>query len=284
MPSAIEPVLVPLGSAEIIDISGPDAAAFAHAQFASDVAGLGVGAWQYSAWLSAQGRTRAVFVLMRPDADRFLAWLPLGGAAAIRDALARFVLRAKVKIESRDGWGLAAVDAGEFDLEPREARAHGPGFAFTQPGPLARIGWLGPAEAKPAANALLNEWRLADIAARLPWLDPAVQDEFVPQALDLPRIDAIRFDKGCYPGQEIAARLHFRGGIKRNLYRVRIDGDDTLAPGSRILDDTTQAGTVLYGARRNDGAFESLCVLADASTASLRLVTEHGRLASIVAP
>ena len=139
MSAAIEPVLVPLGSAEIIEIAGPDAVAFAHAQFTSDVAGLAVANWQYSAWLSAQGRARCVFVLLRTDADRLLAWLPLGGVAVIRDALARFVLRAKLKVEVRDGWALARVEATALELQPREVQAHGEGYFFAQPGPDQRI-------------------------------------------------------------------------------------------------------------------------------------------------
>src|SRR5690349_15145114 len=88
---------VPLDRAELIEIAGADAIAFAHAQFSSDVAALAAGAWQWSAWLSAEGRTRAVFAVLRVADDRLLVWLPLGGARAIADALARYVLRAKVR-------------------------------------------------------------------------------------------------------------------------------------------------------------------------------------------
>jgi folate-binding protein YgfZ len=283
MSAAIEPVLVPLGSAEIIEIDGPDAVAFAHAQFTSDVAGLAVGNWQFSAWLSAQGRARCVFVLLRTDADHLLAWLPLGGAAVIRDALARFVLRAKAKIEAGDGWALARVDGRSLDLQPREARTHGEGYAFVQPGPEKRVAWLGRAPAHLAQNTALDAWRLADIAARLPWLDPAVQDEFVPQALDLPRIDAIRFDKGCYPGQEIAARLHFRGGAKRSVYRVRLTGDKPVTAGLRVENGKGEAGVVLYGAPSHVGKFEALCVLPDSMAQSQPLVSAEGHTVEIVA-
>ena len=284
MSAAIEPVLVPLGSAEIIEIAGPDAVAFAHAQFTSDVAGLAVGTWQYSAWLSAQGRARVVFVLLRTDADCLLAWLPLGGAAGIRDALARFVLRAKVKVEAGDGWALARADWAALELQPREVRVLGEGYAFVQPGPDERTAWLGRASAQSAQNAALEAWRLADVAARLPWLDPALQDEFVPQALDLPRIDAIRFDKGCYPGQEIAARLHFRGGAKRSLYRVRLTGDAPVTAGLRIENGKGEAGVVLYGATSHAGEHEALCVLPDAMAKLQPLVSAQGHSAEVIAP
>jgi folate-binding protein YgfZ len=283
MSAEIEPALIPLGSAEIIEIAGPDAVAFAHAQFTSDVAGLAVGNWQYNAWLSAQGRARCVFVLLRTDADHLLAWLPLGGAAVIREALARFVLRAKVKLEAGVGWAFARVDGASADLQPHDVRAHGKGYAFAQPGPEERIAWLGRASAQSAQSTALDAWRLADIAVRLPWLDPALRDEFVPQALDLPRIDAIRFDKGCYPGQEIAARLHFRGGAKRGLYRVRLTGDKPVTAGLRVENGKGEAGVVLYGVPSQAGEYEALCVLPDAMAESTRIESTQGHSTEIVA-
>lgn len=261
---------VPLASAEVIEIAGPDAIAFAHAQFTSDVAGLAVGTWQFSAWLSAQGRARAVFVLLRPDADRLLAWVPLGGAAPIRDALARFVLRAKVQLTAHATWALSAsVDNAVAAPASHAVVRHEDGFAFAQPG--ARVARIGPAPAIAADGEGLGAWRRADIAAGLPWLAPSLQDEFVPQALQLERIDAIRFDKGCYPGQEIAARLHFRGGSKRNLHRLRFAGERDVPSGTPVHDGAASAGIVLFSARVSTDEYEALAVLADSSTASSHL-------------
>jgi tRNA-modifying protein YgfZ len=261
---------VALACAEVIEIAGADAIAFAHAQFTSDVAGLEPGTWQFSAWLSAQGRARAVFALLRPDANRLLAWLPLGGAAAIRDALGRFVLRSKVQLVMHADWMLSAVDAAA--IEPAAVIERQGGFAFAQPG--ARFAWIGPGASISSEREALNAWRLADIAAGLPWLAPALQDEFVPQAISLERIDAIRFDKGCYPGQEIAARLHFRGGSKRNLRRLRFSSRSNVVPGTQVLDGEASAGNVLYSARISDRECEALAVLADSSVASSRLTVD----------
>ena len=87
-----------LADPQIVELAGADAIAFAQAQFSSDLATLGNGQWQWSAWLSAQGRVRAFFHLLRLSDDRLLLWLRGGSALALRDALARFVFRAKVQI------------------------------------------------------------------------------------------------------------------------------------------------------------------------------------------
>jgi len=273
---------VPLHRAELIEIAGPDAIAFAHAQFTSDVAGLALGAWQFSAWLSAQGRARSVFVLLRPAHDRLFAWLPLGGAAPIRDALARFVLRAKVQLTVHDDWMLALAGAAIGTRPgPRQVIEHESGLVLEQPGATARVAWIGPSTQSPFDAEASNLWRLADIAAGLPWLAPAVQDEFVPQALELERIDAIRFDKGCYPGQEIAARLHFRGGSKRSLRRLHLHGGDDAAPGARIRDGDADVGSILYSVRVSALEQEALAVLADANVDASRLAVDGARISSI---
>jgi folate-binding protein YgfZ len=60
-------------------------------------------------------------------------------------------------------------------------------------------------------------WQAADIAAGLPWIVAATQDVFIPQTLNLDLIDGISFTKGCYPGQEVVARSHYRGTVKRRM-------------------------------------------------------------------
>jgi folate-binding protein YgfZ len=265
MSIARDPTLVPLDRAELIELSGADALTFAHAQFASDVAGIGVGTWQWSAWLTAQGRTRCVFALLRTAPDHFLIWLPLGGAAPIREALARFVLRAKVRIALPEGWSLCTRDdeSGLDQAPPRPIADRLGGYAFAQPGPKPRIAWLGPAPSAHTNPAALATWRLADIAAGLPWLDAATRDEFVPQALGLERLEALRFDKGCYPGQEIAARLHFRGGTKQRLQRLTLLGANAAPGGTVITAASGNVGTVLYSATISAQVHEALAVLVD---------------------
>lgn len=262
-----------LDRAELIEIAGADAPAFSHAQFSSDVAGLATGSWQWSAWLTAQGRVRSVFALLRVADDRFLLWLPLGGARAMRDALARYVLRAKVRIDAHDDVSLRDF-TGAAAPAPSAIVERDGGHAFAMPG--ERIAWLGPSRDTPNDAHALDAWRRADIAAGLPWIAAATQDAFVPQALDLERIDAIRFDKGCFPGQEIAARLHFRGGVKQRLRRTVLHGAGDVEPGLRIDASGSAAGIVLYGARSGEESFDALAVINETTSADAHLASSNG--------
>jgi len=257
-------MITSLGPAALIRIAGRDALAFAHAQFTSDVRGLAEGAWQWSAWLDAQGRARAVFLLLRVAPDELLAWQPLGDPATLNTSLARFVMRAAVRIEAIDAT-VEAIDAPHDVLAGRVAH-DGAGWTFV----LAdgRGVRLVPGDPRPADTAALVEWRLRDIEARLPLLPEAMAGECTPQALDLESIDAIRFDKGCYPGQEIAARLHYRGGNKRHLHRAAAEGHASPGAGDELFDPAgALAGRILYVA--GSSTPRVLGVLADGSSRTL---------------
>lgn len=66
-------------------------------------------------------------------------------------------------------------------------------------------------------------WQQMDIQAGLPWIEQPTQDLFIAQTLNLDLIGAVSFTKGCYPGQEVVARAHYRGTLKRRMYRGHMD-------------------------------------------------------------
>ena len=259
---------IPLQPAELVELEGRDAVAFAHAQFTTDVRALRVHGWQWSALLDAQGRALAFFLLARLADERLLSWLPIGDAHTFRDALARFVFRSRVTITVReDAWLHRDDDA--TPPAPWTTREHEGGIAVALTGASTRVAWIGPAvDATSGDTDTLVAWRRADIDDRLPLLPASLAGKFVPQALELQRIGEIRFDQGCYPGQEIAARLHFRGGNKRSLRRLRIRGTKA-ASGESLLDrDGTQVGTILHAAPDGNDSL-ALAVVADAAIGTL---------------
>jgi folate-binding protein YgfZ len=267
-------MLTPLCPAALLVIEGKDAVPFVHAQFTSDVQTLAPGRWQWSAWLDAQGRARTVFALLAPSPGRLIAWQPLGDAQAMRDALQRFVFRSAVRLEVLDGWSLHRRH-GEPPAAQQLLTEEG-GLALAVPGLPPRTAWLAPTGGAYDPAALL-EWRRADILARLPLLPTELAGEFVPQALGLEPIDAIRFDKGCYPGQEVAARLHFRGGNKRHLHLVRIDGAAPEAGAQVVGAEGAAVGRILYSAAESDGSKSlALAVLAASGVDAGELKTADG--------
>src|SRR5690606_35912332 len=103
-------------------------------------------------------------------------------------------------------------------------------------------------------------WRLEHIRAGLAQIYPPTYESFVAQMLNLDLIGAISFEKGCYTGQEIIARAHYRGAVKRRMFRFAASCSPA-PPGARILADGQRAGEVVDAAA-SDGGCELLAVIS----------------------
>ncbi|EIM01295.1 folate-binding protein YgfZ [Rhodanobacter thiooxydans LCS2] len=244
------PTLLP---AETLLLEGPDATAFAQAQFSSAVNSLATGHWQFSAWLDPQGRVRALFHLARLADERYLLLLRGGDAAEMTDALRRFVFRAKLAVTALPPRALATGPA----LSLHAVIDDGESVSLGGDTHSLRIGAVGAGD---------DAWRLMQLHAGWPWLPTPLLGELLPPALSLHRLQAVAIDKGCYPGQEIVARLHFRGGHKRHLHRVTLSQATTA--GNALHRDGRMVGCVLDVVAMNDGS-EALVVLADDIAAQL---------------
>ncbi|MTI74633.1 MAG: folate-binding protein YgfZ [Stenotrophomonas sp.] len=226
---------------QVLALSGPDAVAFAQAQFANDVPSLADGHWHWNAWLTAKGRVLAVFQLLRLDAGQLLLLCHDGGVEAMAEQLRRFVFRRKVTLAHADAFAVEAA----FQAP---ARAHGAAFAHLDGGAIEldlgtaahpRTLRLVPAGTAAYVDAAELAWRQWDLRFGLPRLEASQQEQWTPQQLGLDRLAAYSVKKGCYPGQEIVARTHFLGKAKRSL--ALLHGDLASTPGDAV----TQAGATL---------------------------------------
>jgi folate-binding protein YgfZ len=82
------------------------------------------------------------------------------------------------------------------------------------------------------------QWDSLDVQTGLPWIEASTQDLFIPQTLNLDLIGGVSFTKGCYPGQEIVARSHYRGTVKKRmgLGRLQSSTEAPLIPGADVFD------------------------------------------------
>jgi folate-binding protein YgfZ len=88
-----------------------------------------------------------------------------------------------------------------------------------------------------------EDWALDSLRAGLPEVWQAQSEEFTPHMLNLDLLGAVSFDKGCYPGQEIVARTHYRGASKRRTHRF--ESAEAVAPGDKVSDGERDVGEVL---------------------------------------
>lgn len=276
-----------LGETGLIAAEGEDAVAFLHAQLTSDVAGLAVFKTQYSGYCSPKGRLLATFLTWRLQ-DCTLLQLPVALSETIRVRLAKYVLRAKVKIaDIRSTWrlfGVSGRDAaaalapitGTSSMALHDVVTVGD-VAATRVSP-ARYLILTSAVHAPALRTALEAvareepealWDRLDIEAGIPWIMQATQDEFIPQMVNLDLIGGVSYSKGCYPGQEIVARTHYLGRIKQRMHRVHIGGGGAPEPGdplySALFGAEQASGSVVNVAPHPQGGNEALAVIQTAA-------------------
>jgi folate-binding protein YgfZ len=214
---------------------------------------------------SAQGRVQAVTWLIERD-DGIALVLPESMIESVAARLRKYVLRAKVKVESGAGRLTAGVaDAAALTqiagLSADCAHLQIAGVSCVRLPGHAQILLLASApswgEPDPADDL---RWRLESVRAGRPQVYPETHEAFVAQMLNLDLLDAVSFTKGCYTGQEIIARTHYRGAIKRRMFRFRAPSPPP-APGTRIAAGDQHAGDVVDAVEVGDGC-ELLAVVS----------------------
>jgi folate-binding protein YgfZ len=254
----IETIALPdLGA---LRIQGSDAERFLQGQLSNDMRQVTSGRVVLSGYHNPQGRVIAVLRLLRTAPDEILAILPRELCAIVAARLAKFILRAKVTIKDvSEELRITGLLAGPDAPPPTTLTA----------ATVVRIGaegerWLciQAADAAGSASGDRQTWRRLDIAAGLPQVYGATSEEFVAQMLNLDALGAIAFDKGCYTGQEVIARAHYRGRVKRRMQRFLTQASQELLPGSsgRLADG--RAFKIVDAVRGDDGACEFLAVTA----------------------
>ncbi len=227
----------------LLVIGGRDALAFAQAQFMNDVAALTDGHWQWNGWLTPKGRVIALFALLRLHADTLWLVLPDADPAKISAQLQNYVFRSKVSLSVRDDLHASAC----FSLP---SQAAGSTFQPTDTGIELDLGGDGSPrtlrlDQTPSPDNVIfqSAWRAQDLLHGLPRLDATQAEHWTPQQLSLDRLRAFSVKKGCYPGQEIVARTHYLGQVKRGIALYRTASD--ISVGADIEQDGRSIGSMV---------------------------------------
>lgn len=117
-------------------------------------------------------------------------------------------------------------------------------------------------------QASLADWHASEIAAGVPWLTPASFQQYVPQMLNWQHLNGVHFKKGCYTGQEVIARMHFLGQLKKSLFRLGTDGapSSPVTAGTPVMSGDRECGAVVNTITFEDGRVECLAVIRHASS------------------
>lgn len=229
--------LIALPDRAVLRVHGEDARSFLQGLITQDVTALSVDQALYSLFLNAQGKFLFDFFLIADGADILLE-MDAARAPEFLKLLSLYKLRAKVAIEdiSADYAVYAALDT-KPDL---------PGFVFTDPR-HTEMGWriVSPSGATLEAATTPEDYTARRITLGIPEGDlDNIPSQTLPLENGLDYLNAISFHKGCYIGQEVTARTHWRAKLRKGVYIV--EGKSQLPSAhTAILRGEREAGKLL---------------------------------------
>ncbi len=219
-------MFVRLDNRALIRLTGKDSESFLQSQLSNDVNKLDNSSIQLSAYCQHQGKILVLFWLLRSK-DDFLLSFPLDLIETVKNRLQMFILVSDVKIEdvTEKYLQLGLINENKAD-------------AYVLNDQLSLM-LVDSQSAEKFTFASRHYWDKACIDNLIPEVNSLTTEKFVPQMLNLD-IDEIgvSFTKGCYPGQEVVARLHYLGKVKRRLFvfksvsEIKV-GDDLFCPSSK---------------------------------------------------
>lgn len=255
-------VICDLSHLGLLEVSGDDAVTFLQGQVTNDVRLIGDNHAHYTGYCSPKGRLLALFFAFSHNQKLHLEFNQKL-LEPIAKRLKMYVMRAKVTINDvsdstvkigLSGNNIADLLAPFFATVPKlayESASTENGTIICMPNAgIPRYQIIGNTEQAKALWQTLKKdckpvgkacWEWLEIQAGIPDVYPSTQEEFVPQMLNLDALSAINYKKGCYTGQEIVARTHYLGKVKRRTQLAHIASDGGPAIGDDVMDTNQQA-------------------------------------------
>lgn len=285
--------LIPLVHYCAYTLDGPDGSKFLQGQTSCDLNQLSTEHSLLGTNCNPKGGVINFFRLMKLSDEQLL----MRFACSIREKavanFSKYIVFSKAELTPADelfqGLGLQGGNSAQLiqELTGQALAQAGDQISFQQclivrSGEQPRFECWGPTESIMALWQTLkakvelgqtNDWLLADMDAGIALLDSSIQEEYIPQMLNLHAVDAVNFHKGCYTGQEIITRLQYRGKLNKCMYRAQVATDTAPSPGTNIYSsERDSAGQVTAAVPLNEQLFEIQMVLhIKAAEGELRL-------------
>lgn len=272
-------MITDLNDFDLLAIEGADAAKFLQGQLTCNVDSATTTHSVRGAYCNLAGRVIADVRLLPYDGGIYLL-CQRSMASVLKTTLDKYIVfsKAKTKIVTQDfvRLGLHGQDADAtlhaLNIEvPKHAGQIVPteqGFIYRLKSHEARFELLLHNDQKELLDAIMRggvapnraQWNLAEINAGTVHINPERQDKYTPQLLNYDLLGLVDFKKGCYTGQEIIARMHYRGKAKKRLYLGEVSGFAITAE-TQFQIENGSLGEIIRFANVQDGTSKFLAIL-----------------------
>lgn len=280
-------MLFDLSDQGLIKVSGEDAESFLQNQLTNDIRNVTETTHQASAWCSPKGRIIANFQIFMRNGSYYLS-VSADLIEHVIKKLRMYVMMSKVTVEDVTESTIHFGYTGDLQKiiddapsAPNQTLQYNNLSILRLANNEPRYEIIGDSSSISDAKQLWeqcatdaiaidnNGWSYLNIVAGLPNINEASSEAWVPQMVNYITIGGVDFKKGCYPGQEIVARLNYLGKTKRRMYRLQINTNKLPAIGDAIASDSDkEVGKILNVAINPEGNIEALAIMKIAETDS----------------
>ncbi|GMR07140.1 MAG: folate-binding protein YgfZ [Gammaproteobacteria bacterium] len=278
-------IISALTNMAVIRVSGEEAGVFLQNQFTNDVNALNDGDSQLNAYCTPKGRMLVSFRIARLGNDYFI-YLPAELLDSTLKRLQMFILITRATLEDVSNEhcciGIhgpnstrmlskytASVPAAINQVSRSGGlsiiRLAGQQHRYLISGPVEECQALWLSMLKTHTPCGPNSCSYLDIQAGIATIYTQTSEAFVPQMVNLQAVGGLSFTKGCYPGQEIVARMQYLGKLKRRMYLAHAECDIPPTPGDNLYAGTSggnqAAGKIVDAQSAPQGGCDMLMVL-----------------------
>lgn len=259
-----------------IQVSGEDSQKFLQGQFSNDITEVTDSVYQYSSYSTNQGKVIAIFRILKNN-QGYLLLINKDVAKYFIERLSMYILMSKVNIEEQKNYKIYGVLGKSVKnillnnaLKENEYVKSSENIILNNKNkymPAATIIKIKSNNSESdellqsEINVDYNVNELIDNLLLLPRITMATKETYIPQVLNLEDLNGINYKKGCYTGQEIVARTHYLGKIKKKIFLLEHNEKDIDA-GDKIHDDDGElVGEIFTSAQKINDIFLSIGVI-----------------------
>ena len=309
MPTKPTTYLIPLQQG-LIEIKGPDSAKFLQGQVSCDVRELADKTTRLGAQCNIKGRMLLCFRAIQPENERIILRIHAGLVANGLASLGKYIVFSKAKLAdvSQDYrcLGITGTHAAEIiknvfavEITQNDDWQAAGGHLIIRIAEDRYECWIAAGQNNNQAGTIWDQlttqttpadqnlWNLLNIQAGIGDITPETYETFTPQAINFQLVNGINFRKGCYTGQEIVARLHYRGTLKRHMYRFEflLNGQELPIPGSELKNSEGKTvGEVIVAASSDNKMGELLASVVDDQRIDIYLANNPQKLSLLTLP